>query len=417
MYRDYLTSLFLKGVERCHPETALPPYFDMAAPLGKTYVIGAGKAAAEMASVAATHLGSDVTGAVVTRYGHGKDEKTGSIEVLYASHPVPDEKSLSAAFQIIGIANQAQKNDRVICLFSGGGSALLTCPAQGISFQDMQGITDRLVKSGAPITDINCVRRHISRVKGGRLANYAVPAEIITYAISDVVGDNPADIASGPTVSAPFEPDRAIAILEEVGYSVSDSLRSAVLNNEIHLNPPSKFHIIAKASDALAAVDLTLSANGWTVINLGGALTGDATDTARAHAKVIEEYLKSEGKTAFVSGGELTVDVKNPNGGGGPNLEYLAALMLALPQDAAYEAIACDSDGIDGSRDNAGGYITGKTFAKCTSISVDPAVMLHRNDTYNLFQALDQLVITGPTGTNVNDIRITLVSPECGQSS
>lgn len=417
MYQDYLTSLFLKGVQRCHPSVALPKYLNILPPKGETYVIGAGKAAAEMAAVVSKQLAGNVSGAVITRYGHGCDVETGPIDVIYSSHPVPDSNGLSAGLKIMSLANQAKEDDRVICLISGGGSALLTCPAQGISFQDIQDITDCLVKSGAPITEINCVRRHLSRVKGGRLANYAAPAEVLTLAISDVVGDTPQDIASGPTVHSPFEPERVVEILKHAGYDVSEELIIAIMDNASEAAHPSQFKIIAKASDALGVVENNLTEDGWTVVNLGDDLIGDASVTASSHAQLIIPYFEKSGKYAFISGGELTVDVKNPNGSGGPNLEYLTALMLALPKGAQYEALSCDSDGIDGSRDNAGGYVNGNTLSRCEELRLDPAIMLSENNSYDLFSTLGQLVMTGPTGTNVNDIRITLVSENCGKRS
>ena len=413
--QKYLEGVVGAGIKSCHPRNALPKYLNLTIPSGNIYVIGAGKAAAEMATVVYDTFGDKVSGVVVTRYGHGGSAETGNIEILYSAHPVPDENGLSAAFKIVNLASQAQANDRVICLISGGGSALLTCPAAGIRFEEIRTITDALVKSGIDISEINCVRRHLSRVKGGRLANYVSPAQLETYAISDVVGDYPEDIASGPTVSSFFEPERAISILNKAQYDVSETLKLAILDNKPKDIANSEFHIIARSKDLMASVEATLAADGWDVINLGDDLMGDAAETGADHAKLVSPYLERTGRFAFISGGELTVDVTPNSGDGGPNLEYLAALTLNLPKGSNFEAIACDSDGIDGSRDNAGGYVSGLTLQKCEDMGLDVEKALTANDTYALFYKLNQLTITGPTGTNVNDIRIILVENDEGK--
>jgi hydroxypyruvate reductase len=363
-----------------------------------------------MAAVLYGAFGDEVIGAIVTRYGHGADVDTGPIERLESAHPVPDQNGVIAATKIVEYANDAAADDLVIFLVSGGGSALLTLPLESVGLEKMASITDHLVKSGAPISDINCVRRHLSQVKGGRLASIVAPAKLITLSISDVVGDNPADIASGPTVPAMHEPARVMRILESAEYPVDERLKSAVESNIADEISESSYHIIAKAKDALDSVTEALIADDWTITDLGENLTGDATAIAREHALRVKACLGNGIKTAFVSGGELTVDVNNHDGAGGPNLEYLAALAGALPSGAPYEAIACDSDGIDGSMDNAGGYISGETLRKLEDSSFDINGALRNNTTYFLFEAIDQLVITGPSGTNVNDIRIILVN-------
>lgn len=408
--REFLEGLFAKGVHRCLPAAALPPYIPSSKPLGNTIVLGAGKAACEMAAVVYDMLGDDIRGAVVTRYGHGADSNTGPIECLHANHPVPDENGVIASKRIMEYANTATADDRVICLISGGGSSLLTLPVESIGLSEMAKITDCLVKSGAPISDINCVRRHLSQVKGGRLANAVYPAQLHTFAISDVVGDSPADIASGPTVAAAHEPERVLKILDDAGYPVSETVKRVVLENHAKPVADSSYHVIARAQDALTIIEKTLLDDGWEVVQLGEDLTGDATETALKHADIIERQLGNTRKVAFTSGGELTVDVKNHNGAGGPNLEYLAALVGALPSGAAFEALACDSDGIDGARDNAGGYVNGDTLKKVEEQSLDLANVLASNTTYQLFEKIDQLIVTGPTGTNVNDIRIILLN-------
>ena len=415
--RSYLEYQIQKGIERCHPRLALPPFLNALKSGRNNYIIGAGKAAAEMANVVYKHLGNDIIGSVVTRYGHGENIDTGPIEVLTSNHPIPDENGVRAAFKILSLVTQAEESDCVICLISGGGSALMTCPAPGITLETLSEITDCLVKSGVPISDINCVRRHLSRIKGGRLAKAAAPAKLVTYAISDVVGDDPADIASGPTVPAIHEPERAVSILEHSGYPVTEELKIAIMENEVKGDDKNDYHIVARNADALNDIRISLKADGWTLIDLGDNLIGDAAKTGSEHAKAILPYFDNlTEKFAFISGGELTVDIKEKGGDGGPNLEYLAALCLNLPINAPYHAMACDSDGIDGSQDNAGGYVSGNTVLKCNELDLDILAALELNNTYPLFKKLGQLVITGPSGTNVNDIRIVLVSPEYGTS-
>lgn len=409
----YLKDLISMGIQKAHPSGALAPYLPKSEPSGKTYVIGAGKASVEMANAALLNTNYPLQGAVVTRYGHGQDIDTGDIEILYSAHPVPDENSLLASQRIMNIAKTATTDDRVLCFLSGGGSSLLVSPAMGLELDEIRDITRFLVKSGVSISEINCVRRHLSAVKGGRLAKLVAPAQLITFAISDVVGDRPEDIASGPTVSTPHDPERAIAILEGAGYDVPDHIRIAVMNNRSDDIPDSSYHIIAKSSDALDEIKNKLISDGWIVQDLGYDLSGDAAVTGSDHAAKVKPYLSKQGRYAFISGGELTVDVTNDNGDGGPNLEYLAALLQSSESGGNFEAMACDSDGIDGSKDNAGGYINGQSKAKIAEMGLDLNAALASNNTYDLFSKMGQLVITGPSGTNVNDLRIILISNEC----
>ncbi|MFQ5564284.1 MAG: glycerate kinase [Parvularculaceae bacterium] len=398
------------GIEACTPRRVLPPALPKEPPEGETIILGAGKAAAEMAAVAADNLSGRVRGCVVTRYGHGADRPTRDIDVIEAGHPVPDENSFTAAQKILETARSAKKTDRVLFMISGGGSALLCSPIDGVSLDEKQEITSFLVESGAPIEDINCVRKHLSKVKGGRLAAAAGAAEKITYIISDVVGDRPEDIASGPTIPIKPEPERALGLLRDYGWLLSSNLERAI--RQVSKTPPAphETHILARNKDALSSVESAARAKELRVYNLGDKVVGDAGEVGAAHARLALESI-DEGKPALIiSGGELTVRVRNPTGRGGPNLEYLAALMMELPDGAPVAAIACDSDGIDGSEDNAGGYFDRHSLARIKAAGFDPQKLRMENETYSLFGACDGLVKTGPTRTNVNDIRIISVN-------
>ncbi len=412
--RAFLEHLFDVGVKQCHPRTVLPPLLPKTPPKGRNIVLGAGKAAAEMAAVASECLAGKTRGLVVTRYGHGALSSTGKIEVVEASHPVPDTQSLEAGVRMLRLAASATADDRVLFMISGGGSALLCAPIDGVSFARKQEITRFLLRSGASIREINCVRKQLSRIKGGGLAHAAAHAELLTFAISDVVGDDLSDIASGPSVPFRRNAEQAIGILEKYGYEdigdVADAMRSAA---QIEV-PPHPAIVIATASIALTAIAREAEVAGWTPVLLGDDVEGQASEVGRSHANLALEYQARGGRFALISGGELTVKVTNPCGHGGPNLEYLAGLMLGLDGAPGIEAIACDSDGIDGSGDNAGGYICPTSIARARRRGIDPRESLLRNDTYACFEPLGDLVVTGPTRTNVNDIRVILVSPVVG---
>lgn len=407
LLRDELFQIYKAGVDAAHPAASLPAVLPTSAARGRTIVLGCGKAAGAMAEVAAAHLPGEVSGCVVTRFGHGAQAPTGGIEVIEASHPVPDAASLAAGRRIRELAAASREGDRVVFLISGGGSALLVDPIPGLTLETKAAINAHLVKSGAAIADINCVRRHLSQVKGGRLAAAAAAAagDMHTYVISDVVDDDPAVVASGPSIASPFEPDRALAILSDCGWPVDDDLAAMIRAAAPPPVPPHPVHIIADARTALEAACAQGLAQGWTIIRIGDDLDGDAAATGRAHAALALRHAAGGARCLLVSGGELTVTVRNRDGRGGPNLEYLAGLMAALPEDAPVAALACDSDGIDGSEDNAGGFFDAATRA--SAAACDAALAANR--TYDLFQSIGGLIITGPTRTNVNDIRLIAV--------
>ena len=405
--RQTLTDYFLHAVTAVGAAATLPAHLPRGAATGRTIVLGCGKAAAEMARVAHAGLVGEVCGCIVTRHGHGVDQAIPGIEVIEARHPVPDDAGLHAAERILALAAQAGPDDRVIFLISGGGSALLCAPAPGLTLADKQAMTDHLVRSGAPIEHINLVRRHSSRVKGGRLAALAGArgAELHTFLISDVVGDDPALVASGPSIAAPFDPELAIALLAQYGWHSSAAVEAAIRANQPA--PAHRHPVVTLATNADALTDLRqrAEADGWNVIELGSALRGEASSTGRDHAAVARTLIGQPGRHLLISGGELTVTAASKHGCGGPNLEYLAGALTGLAPDDPIAVLACDSDGIDGTEDNAGGFaLAGAALPEALA----KALSVHR--TYALFDALGCLIKTGPTRTNVNDIRMIAVN-------
>jgi len=406
--RPLLESMFQHAVSACHPDHALSEHLPSDRITGREIVLGAGKASIEMAAVVNQHFNGCVEGAVVTRHGQSEHLDTGKIEKLYGSHPIPDQNGVDAAKRIVDIAKSATAGDRVHFLVSGGGSALFTLPKEGLSLSRVREITDHMVKSGLPINDINCVRRHLSQVSGGRLAQLVAPAELVTYSISDVVGDAPQDIASGPTILSDNEPDHVIKLLSQTGYIVDSRICKLIRSNPMPDKVSGEYKLIASAHDAISAVSGELELNGWKVINLGTDLQGYAANLGKLHAEDIASLELESGNYAFVSGGELTVRVTNSEGAGGPNLEYLAALAASMPTDTDFAALACDTDGIDGSEDNAGGFVCSEFVSSVSSRNWNIQSFLDSNRSYKLFSELHGLVMTGPTGTNVNDVRIVL---------
>ncbi|HEX5282433.1 MAG TPA: glycerate kinase [Micropepsaceae bacterium] len=410
--RAILLQLFHAALAAASAECCVPPHLP-ALPRGRTFVVGAGKAAAAMARVVEDHWQGKLTGLVVTRYGHGVPCR--QIEVVEAGHPMPDEAGLHAARRILDSVGNLTRDDLVLALISGGGSALLTLPAAGITLVQKRFVTAALLRSGAPIAEINCVRKHLSAIKGGRLALAASPAPVVALIISDVPGDDPALVASGPTVPDPTTSADAAKIFRKWGIIAPEPVAAWLKNPESETPKPDdpgfarvQNAIVTSSRSAIAeSVQLALTA-GFAVHNLGD-LEGEARMLAREHAQMALR-IRRDGKAAVIlSGGETTVTVRG-SGRGGRNAEYLLALAAALEGADGIWALACDTDGVDGSEDNAGATIAPKTLSRAAALGLNADTALAENDSYEFFARLGDLIVTGPTRTNVNDFRAILIA-------
>jgi hydroxypyruvate reductase len=383
-------------------------------------VLGTGKAAASMAAAFHAHWGAPVRGMVVTRYGHGlKDGETcGAIEVVEAGHPSPDASSLAAGARLLELASQRGADETLCCLISGGGSALASQPLPVLTFEQKRSAANFLIRAGADIREINCVRKHLSRLKGGRLAAAAHPSPVATFAISDVPGDDVGAIASGPTVPDPTTQAEALRVLEKYRYPAVRELESALRDAQWETPKPGDpefardtVHVIATAATALAAAAQFLEQRGYRVIELGDDLDDEAQALGREHARLAKRTQKSGERTAILSGGETRVVLGDEGGRGGRNTEYLASLALELDGAPGISALAADTDGIDGHGDHAGGIVVPELLQLGAKRELSLAELLARHDTYSYFDACDLLLKTGPTRTNVNDFRLILCQP------
>jgi hydroxypyruvate reductase len=405
--RRFLRSLFDAAIKAADPAACLPPHLPPP-PKGRTIVIGAGKASAAMAAAVEDHMPEPLSGLVIAPYGHGLPLK--HVELVEAAHPVPDEKGLKAARRIAAIVENLNPDDLVLCLLSGGGSALLAAPASGLTLQDKQEVNRQLLASGAPIAQMNCLRKHLSMLKGGRLAARAYPARLLSLIISDVPGDDPAVIASGPTVADRSTSEEARAVIRQYGLRLPPQVMAFLESPQSETPKPgdprlarAEARIIAAPSQSLVAAARIAAERGWNVINLGDRIEGEAYKVAEAHARI-----DAEPRSLILSGGETTVTLKG-RGRGGRNTEYLLALALALGEAGGRFALAADTDGIDGSERNAGAVITPDTLRRAHSLGLDAQSHLRNNDAYSFFEKLGDLLTTGPTRTNVNDFRAMLV--------
>jgi len=419
--RDLLRRLFEAALGAADPARCVPPHLP-AAPKGRTLVVGAGKAAAKMARAVEDHWSGPLTGLVVTRYGHGVP--CARIEVVEAAHPVPDAAGQQAAARILAMVQGLSTDDLVLCLISGGGSALLALPAPGLTLDDKRAVNRALLKSGANIAEMNCVRKHLSAIKGGRLAAAAAPARVVSLLISDVPGDDPAVIASGPTVADPTTFADAAAVLEK--YRISEPAAAIVRLREAKDETPKpgdprltrvETTIIARPQDALEAAAAVARQAGITPVILGDSIEGEAREVALVHAGIARQ-VRRHGQPARVpavllSGGETTVTVRG-QGRGGRNAEFLLALAVALNGESGIHAVAGDTDGIDGTEDNAGALLGPSSLTRGLAAGIDAKRMLADNDGYGFFAALGDLIVTGPTRTNVNDFRAILIEAEAG---
>ncbi|CUX47927.1 MULTISPECIES: glycerate kinase type-2 family protein [Agrobacterium tumefaciens complex] len=413
--RDALNRIFMAAVASADPAKVLQHHLP-SPPKGRCVVVGAGKASAAMAAAleaAWPHV--DLSGVVVTRYGHAVP--TARIEIIEASHPVPDDKSAEAAKRILAAVEGLTTDDMVIALISGGGSALMVAPAEGMTLADKMAVNRALLASGATISDMNAVRKHLSRIKGGRLALAARPARVVSLLISDVPGDDPSEIASGPTVADPSDIETVREIISRYALDLPENVRKVLEKGEETPKAgdiDEDIRLIAAPSLALQAAAEEAVKLGLTPLILGDSLEGESKDVGAVMAGIAlsasRKGLPVKGPAVLLSGGETTVTIgKGPAGKGGRNTEFLLSLALTLKGADEIWAIAGDSDGIDGVEDAAGAVVTPDTLARMREAGVDPRQSLVSHDSYTAFKAAGDLVVTGPTLTNVNDIRAILI--------
>jgi glycerate 2-kinase len=434
--REFLQQLYQAAVQRAlplHNTAACLPQPPSAQSGGRTIVIGAGKAGGSMAQAVEALWPADapLSGLVVTRYHHIPPRPEGlpvRIEVVEAAHPVPDAAGLVAAERILAMVQGLNANDLVLCLISGGGSALLTLPADGLTLADKQRINQALLSSGANIAEMNCVRKHLSRIKGGRLAAACAPARVVTLTISDVPGDDPSIIASGPTVPDASTCADTLAILQRYAIEVPPALHAALVSGAMETPKPGdaifaghEVHMIATPQQSLQAAADAARAAGLKAYILSDEIEGESREVGKVHAALARAVAHKdqpfEKPCVILSGGETTVTIrsqaagadKSQRGRGGRAGEFCMGLVLALQGQSGVYALAADTDGIDGIEDNAGAFVAPDTLARARAHGMKIDQYLDRNDAYGYFEPLGDLVITGPTHTNVNDFRAILV--------
>jgi len=422
--RVLLDGLFRTAIAAAHPSSCLPPHLPAPPASGRLIVLAAGKAAGAMTEVAEQHYldrgkfaPERLTGIAVARHGYGRPSRR--IEMVEAGHPVPDAAGLAAAEKALRIADDATADDVVLVLLSGGASANWIAPADGLSFADKQVVTRALLRSGANIGEINTLRKHLSRIKGGRLARRAQPARVITLAISDVPGDEPAVIGSGPTVPDPTTLSDARAIVARYRLELPDAATRALSDDRNESPKPgdpmfanTDYKLIARPADAFRAVESSAQKAGYETVMLGDRVEGEARTVAAQHAAQALALQKQGRRAVMLSGGELTVTIRG-QGRGGPNQEYALALAIALRGAPGISALSGDTDGTDGGAgsadDPAGAAVDQTTLEKARSLGLDPAQFLSDNDSTGFFTRIGDLVETGPTCTNVNDFRAIVV--------
>ncbi|TAJ87481.1 glycerate kinase [Reyranella sp.] len=419
--RALLRAMFDAALDVARPETCLAPFIaKLQPPKGRTIVIGAGKASAAMAKAVEDQWPHPLEGLVVTRYGYGESCKR--IEIVEASHPVPDAKGREAARRILERVQGLGADDRVLCLISGGASALLSLPSPGLTLEDKQEVNRALLKSGANIVEMNTVRKHLSMIKGGRLAIAAQPAQVLSWLISDVPNDDPGVIGSGPTVADKTSFADALAVLAKYRLdppaSVLAHLKAGAAGKVDETPKPGDPRLtnvetimVATPKRSLEAAATVARQHGCEVIMLGDNLEGEARELGAAHAKQAVDLLKRGGKPVVIlSGGETTVTVRG-KGRGGRNVEYLMAEAIAVSGTPGIWGLAADTDGVDGAEDIAGAIFAPDTLARARAKGHDPQAMLDDNDGHGFFGLLGDSLVTGPTRTNVNDFRVTLIAP------
>lgn len=414
--RELLAKMFAAAVEAAQPDRCisrhLPP-----PPKGRTLVIGAGKASAAMARALERHWPAELEGLVVTRYGYAVPCER--IEIVEAAHPVPDDAGLAAARRMLELVANLSENDLVICLISGGGSSLLPLPAPGIALDDKQAVNRALLKSGASISEMNCVRRHLSAIKGGRLAAACYPARVVNLLISDVPGDDPRDIASGPTVGDPTTCADALEIVRRYRIELPPAARDLLESGRGETVKPGdprlarvSTTLVATPQMALQAAAKVAAAAGYTPLILGDAIEGEAREVGKVMAGIALHVRRHRQPVAspcvLLSGGETTVTVRG-TGRGGRNVEFLLSLAIALGGEPGIFAVAGDTDGVDGQEEIAGAFVSPDTLSRAWANGIPPRERLDDNDGHTFFEALGDALVTGPTLTNVNDFRAVLV--------
>ncbi|TVQ46631.1 MAG: glycerate kinase [Gloeocapsa sp. DLM2.Bin57] len=420
--RELLTTLFNQAVTVALPQQRLAKFLPPP-PTGKTIVVGGGKSAALMAKVVEDNWEQDLTGLVITRYGHRV--KTDKIQVKEASHPIPDHNAVEGTQQIFNLVSNLTPHDLVICLLSGGGSALLTLPPPELNLEDVINIHQQLLRCGANIKEINTVRKHLSLSAGGRLAIAAYPAQVVSLIISDVPGDDLTVIASGPTIGDSITSTDALAILHQYQIPLSPHLQQYLTTNPspVILPEDKRLHTVQNLLIATPEISLESAANlaqthGYNTLILSDSIQGEAKEVGIVHAGIVQQIVRHRQPLAppcvMFSGGETTVTLSK-QGKGGPNSEFLLSLAIALDGLPHVYAIACDTDGIDGSENNAGAIITPFTLQQARELGLNPQEYLTNHDSYSFFAQLNSLVITGPTLTNVNDFRAILVTRGRGE--
>ena len=422
--RNLLRRMFDAAIDAAQPSRCVPPHLPPR-PRGRLVVIGAGKASAAMARAVEDHWQGELSGLVVTRYGHGVP--CDRIEIVEAAHPVPDAAGLRAAARVLERVADLSPDDVVLCLISGGGSSLLTLPIEGLTLEDKQAVNRALLHSGAGIREMNCVRRHLSAIKGGRLAAACHPAEVVTLLISDVPGDDPIDIASGPTVPDPTRCSDALDIVRRYGIELPLGALEVLTSGRGETVKPghprlrdAKTRVIATPQVALEAAAAVARDAGIPAHILGDSIEGEAKDVGKAMAGIALQIAKHrqpfEPPCVLLSGGETTVTLRG-QGRGGRNAEFLLSLGVALEGRPGIHAMAADTDGVDGLGEAAGAYLAPDSLTRAWKLGIKPKASLADNDGHGFFEALGDAVVTGPTLTNVNDFRGILITEEATRSA
>lgn len=415
--KPFFATLFEAAIAAADPALSIRKYLPQK-PKGRTIVVGAGKGVAQMAAALEACSEAPLEGVVVTRYGYGAPTK--KITVLEAAHPVPDEAGLAAARRLLDCVKGLTADDLVIALVCGGGSALLPAPADGLTLQDEIAVNEALLASGAPISAMNVVRKHISTIKGGRLAAAAHPARVVSLIVSDIPGDDPALVSSGPTVPNAASSADALAAIETYGIKLPEAVMRHLRSESAAAPGPhdSRFadhevHVIASAAQSLEAAARAAEQQGIPAVIMSDAIEGEAREVGRLHAAIAREVaLRNrpfKKPIVFLSGGETTVTIREKGGRGGRNTEFLLALALEIDGLDGIAAFAADTDGIDGSEDNAGAFADSTSVTRLRAAGIDAKACLARHDAWTAFEKVGDLFVPGPTGTNVNDLRAVLV--------